>query len=142
MPPAWNPARLTSHHQKRTTRDAGCFEDLLGIAGRSMTEAEYAQRSLAAVANAWAEYDGESRNVAAGNYYPRAKHFVDDGLVVAITDLTASDFLTCFHEHFSRRHVHPSTHGAIGHRQLRYKNFLRFEEQGKLILNVKRIRGV
>ena len=29
MPPTWNPQNLILHHQKRITKDAGCFEDLL-----------------------------------------------------------------------------------------------------------------
>src|SRR5438034_1053950 len=42
--PTWHVVQLT-HHHKRITRDNGCFEDLLGIVGRDMTEQEYEQRS-------------------------------------------------------------------------------------------------
>jgi hypothetical protein len=143
MPLNWNPRNLTRHHRTRTTQDAGCFEDLLRIAGRTTTEGEYERRSHDAVENAWAEYEDESPNPDAGRLYGPAKYFVDQELVVAITDLFVRDFITCFHEHFNvRRHAHPATLGSIGQRQLRYKQFLQFEEQGRLIINVKRIRGV
>ncbi|HEV8058709.1 MAG TPA: hypothetical protein VGP68_02485, partial [Gemmataceae bacterium] len=66
--PTWLPAQLTQHHQKRITRDQGCFEDLLGIVGRAMTEQEYVQRSQVAFQNAWGEYEAEGRNVAGQSY--------------------------------------------------------------------------
>ena len=47
--PIWSANNLRRHHRKRTTgKDAGCFEDLLGIPG-IMTEAQYEQRSERAV---------------------------------------------------------------------------------------------
>ena len=55
MPPTWNAQNLTQHHQKRITKDAGSFEDLLAV-GQPMTEAEYDQRCQDAVTNAWAKY--------------------------------------------------------------------------------------
>ena len=137
--PTWDAANLTKHHQKRITKDKGCFEDLLGIVGRDMIEQEYEQRSLAAFQNAWGEYEGEGRNVAAQNYYPRAAYFVDEQLVVAITDLARNGFHTCYHEHFGRPH---GPMPSVGQRRLQYRQHLRWDEQGKMILNVRRIRNV
>jgi hypothetical protein len=137
--PTWDPANLTTHHQKRITKDKGCFEDLLEIVGRDMTEQEYEQRSLAAYHNAWGEYEGEGRNVAAQSYYPPAAYFVDDDLVVAITDLARNLFQTCYHEHFNRRH---GPMPSLGQRRLLYRQQLRWDEQGKMIRNVRRIRNV
>jgi hypothetical protein len=142
MPPTWKPHRLTRHHQKRITKDQGCFEDLLGIAGRDMTEREYQQRSEDAVANAWGKYRGEHRDIAAGGYHPLSTYFVDDELVVAITDVPEADFSTCYHEHFSRPHVAKASMPSVLQRKQRYKNYLKFLEQGKLIINVQRISGV
>jgi hypothetical protein len=139
--PRWDSRKLIRHHRKRTTgKDAGCFEDLLGIVGRAMSELEYVDRSEAAVTNAWGQYRGEGRDIASGEYNEERTYFVDDQLVVAITDASESDFITCFHEHFSRPHASPS--GAVGQRRLRYKEHLRFDEQAGLIRNVRRVRGV
>ena len=38
--PTWDAQNLSAHHRKRIIRDKGCLEDLLGIQGRDMTEAE------------------------------------------------------------------------------------------------------
>ena len=88
--PIWNSGNLKRHHQKRVTKDAGCFEDLLRINGRTMTEREYEDRSDQTYHNAWAEFEGEGRNIGAGEYYARSVYFVDDDLVVAITDDSAA----------------------------------------------------
>ncbi len=77
--------------------------------------------------------------MAAQTYYPRAAYFVDDDLVVAITDLARGLFHTCFHEHFNRRH---GPMPSLGQRQLLYRQHLRWDELGKMILNVRRIRNV
>ncbi len=141
--PSWTPNNLSRHYRKRINHDAGCFEDLLGITGRSMTEPEYEQRSINAFNNAWAEYEGEGRNVAARAYYPPSAYFVDDELVVAITDIGRNKFLTCYHEHFDRPHgVDPGQSASVGQKRFRYREHLRYEEQGKMIRNLRRIRGV
>jgi hypothetical protein len=142
MAPKWKPHKLAQHHRKRTTKDAGCFEDLLRINPRTMSELKYKERSEQVVANAWGKYRGEGRNIARGEYYDEAMYFVDDDLVVAITDVSGCDFITCFHEHFGRRHVSPASIGTVGQRRLQYKEHLQFDEQGGLIRNVRRIRGV
>jgi hypothetical protein len=115
----------------------------MGIAGRQMTEAEYATRSQAAVVNAWAEYEGRGRDVQAGAYYPPAVYFVDDDLVVAITDMARQSFLTCFHEHFNKPHgIDPGRSASVGQRRLRYIQQLNWDEKGGMIRNLKRIRNV
>lgn len=140
--PTWKPINLALHHQKRIAKDRGCFEDLLGVNGREITVAEYEQRSQAAVTNSWGEYEGEGRDVQAGRYYPAAAYFVDD-LVVAITDLERNEFLTCYHEHFSRPHgVVPGPNASVGQRRLRFLQQLNCDEQGKMIRNLRRLRNV
>lgn len=126
--PTWDPANLTAHHQKRITKDKSCFEDLLGIVGRDMTEQEYEQRSLAAFHNAWGEYEGEGRNVAARAYYPSGAYLVDDDLVVTITDPSRNIFHTCYHEHFNRPH---DPMPSVGQRRLLYRQQLRWDEIGQ-----------
>lgn len=140
--PKWDPRKLARHHRKRTTKDAGCFEELLGINPKLMTELEYEERSELAVTTSWAKFKGESRNIATREYYKQAMYFVDDQLVVAITDDSEYEFITCFHEHFGRGHASPRSIGTVGQRRLRYKEHIRFDEQGGLIRNVRWIRDV
>src|SRR5947207_13583833 len=103
--PNWNSRNLARHHRKRLREDSGCFEDLLKIIGRVMTATEYETRSQDAVANAWAEYEGEGRNVQLAEYYPAAAYFVDEDLVVAVTDPFKREFITCYHEHLDKKMV-------------------------------------
>jgi hypothetical protein len=140
--PTWEARNLTKHYQERLRKDPGCFEDLLRIAGRQMTELEYDFRAEAAFDDAWGEYEGESRDVRNGTYTQLRAYFVDDDLVVAITDGFRNDFVTCFHEHFNYPHgVDPGAGATVGQKRLRYKEGLKIDEQGKFIRNLKRIRG-
>jgi hypothetical protein len=139
--PRWNHGRLARHYVKRITEDAGCFEDLLGITGRTMTENEYESKSLDVVDNAWAEYEGQHQ-FGPNDYEEARVYFVDDDLVLAITDVFRRDFFTCYHEHPSRRHVSRAAMASIGQRRLEFRRRLDDEEQGKLIRNLQRIRGV
>ena len=95
------------------------------------------------MSNAWAEYEGRGRDVQAGAYYPQAAYFVDDDLVVAITDVARQSFLTCFHEHFNKAHgIDPGRSASVGQRRLRYIQQLNWDEKGGMIRNLKRIRNV
>lgn len=141
--PKWAAKNLQSHHQKRVTQDKGCFEDLMGLQGRDLTEAEYEQRSNDAFQSAWAEYECVSWDVKARTYRPPAAYLVDDQLVAAVTDLARADFITCFHEHFDgiRRHAFV-TALSVGQRKLRYTQSIQWRVQGRQIIQLKRIRGV
>lgn len=141
--PKWNARNLTLHFQKRLSKNPGCFEELLGIVGSTMTESQYDLRAYEAVDNAWGEYEGEGRDVQAREYTELRAYYVDDDLVVAITDGFRNEFVTCFHEHFDRPHgVDPGGGATVGQKRLRYKERLKIDEQGKAIRNLKRIRGV
>jgi hypothetical protein len=142
--PAWFPRRLRTHYLKRLREDVGCFEDLLGISAGSLTEAQYELRSIEAVDTAWAEYEGESSD-GQGSFLEARAFFVDDDLVVAITDGFRREFFTCFHEHFGRDKPHgvdPPPGTSLGQRRLRYIQHLESETVGGLIRNVRKIRGI
>lgn len=140
--PEWNARNLARHYRTRLTKNPGCFEDLLGINGRPMTQSQYELRADDAVANAWGEYEGEGWDVQNREYNGLRAYYVDDDLVVAITDSGRSEFVTCFHEHFDRPHgVDPGPGATVGQKRLRYKERLRIDEQGKVIRNLKRIQG-
>jgi hypothetical protein len=152
--PVWHEHNLHSHHGKRLAKDPGCFEDLLGITGRSMTVSEYQTRSHDAVEKAWAVYEGERRDTANRRYYDLAAFFVDADLVIAITDPFRRTFITCFHEHLPRDFVtrfhqhfpqgHQNLRAAgmeLGDRQLLYRRHLQEKEECKMICKVKRLRG-
>src|SRR5688572_3369678 len=125
MAPTWNPRNLNQHHRERLQKDPGCFEDLLGLA-MPMTEAQYETRSHDVVTLAPIEYECESRDVGTGQFRKARVYYVDDELVVAVTDGFRREFITCFHEHFSRRHASPASIGTVGQRRLRYKELLQF----------------
>lgn len=137
--PTWDPYNLRKHYQKRINQDPGCFEDLMNINGRSMTIQEYQQRSEQAVMNAWAKYQCETWDQQLRRYQDRRTYFVDDQLVVAITDIEEQWFITCFHKHFNSGHTSPGS--TVGQCRLRYKEHLSIDERVKLVRNVKRIRG-
>jgi hypothetical protein len=44
--PAWTEKNLANHHAKRIRENPGCFEDLLGITVRFVTDGEYRERSV------------------------------------------------------------------------------------------------
>ena len=96
MAPKWDPRKLARHHRKRTTEDAGCFEDLLKISG-TMSREQYELRTDDAVTNAWAKYEGENFDDVLKDFRDAAMYFVDEELVVAITDAWEREFITCFH---------------------------------------------
>jgi hypothetical protein len=62
------PGRIQGGNQRRVRENPGCFEDLLGIADRSMTVEEDRDRSVRAVADAWREYEAQGRGFARSSY--------------------------------------------------------------------------
>lgn len=142
MTPTWNSKNLTSHHHKRVTADPGCFEDLLGIAG-VMSEFQYDQRSEQAVVNAWAEYEGECWSPSLNDFEDERAYYLDNELVMAVTDTFRKHFVTCFHFHFVKPHsADPGKSYSVGQRQLRYRDHIDLEEKSGLIQNLTRIKGV
>lgn len=140
--PNWEPNNLTRHYRKRLQRDPGCFESLLGIAGGVMTEVDYDFRTEAAHDHAWGEYEGEGWDVQNREYSELRAYFVDDDLVVAITDDFRNEFVTCYHEHFDHPHgVVPGPGVTAGQKRLRYREKLKLDKQAGLIRKLETIRG-
>lgn len=139
---------LSRHHGKRITIDDGCFEELIGIKGRDMTEAEYHQRSLEAKAYSWAEYEGQHREDS--EYLEPRHYFVDDDLVCTITDIAVSKIYTCFHAaHPKRKHfdlkkpyVNDRSEAAIGNRRLDFIKKIKNRIRGDQLLNFKAVKGL
>jgi hypothetical protein len=151
--PIWDAQKLAEHHQKRILTDRGCFEELLGISGRGMTETEYERRSQAAVVSSWCEYEAEeldreaSRFSGRAEFHRRAAYFVDEDLVVAVTDISREDFRSCFHEHFNVKDVqkaHALVHRklTVGERKAKYLRALSNDERGGILRNLKKVRDV
>jgi hypothetical protein len=142
--PSWADKNLENHHAKRVRETPGCFEELLGFIGRSMTAEEYRDRSLRAVSGSWCEYEAQGRDFVLRTYLNSRAHYVDDDLVVAIVDVARSFFVTCFHEHFdSPRPLHGKNPGrtvSVAQRRLRYLDDLRMKEKGRVIINLRIIR--
>ncbi len=71
--------------------------------GRPVTVEEDRDRSVRAVTGAWCEYEAQGRDFDRSAYLPARVSYVDDDLVVAVTDLARTRFVTGFHEHFDGR---------------------------------------
>jgi hypothetical protein len=144
--PSWEPRNLRNHHRKRLRENPGCFEDLMQISGRIMTEEKFRDRSLQAVSSAWCEFEAQKHDLAPGAYLPARACYVDDELVVAVTNIPRSWFFTCYHEHFdSRRPLHgryPGNNVSVAQRRLRYREDLRRKTQGRFFINVRILRDV
>lgn len=140
--PKWTSHNLTKHYLKRLKEDQGCFEDLLNINCRQMTESEYELRADDTVDKAWAEYECESLDNKLYEFRDSRCHFVDDDLVEAITDNFKHNFITCFHKHFALPHgIDPRSDATVGQKRLRYLRILTEKIQGKIIQKFKRIKG-
>lgn len=143
--PTWTEGNLANHHAKRLRENPECFEDLLGITGRTVTVEEYRDRSVRAVTDAWCEYEAEGRDFERSTYLPARASYVDDDLVVAVTDLARARFVTCFHEHFDGRQPphgrNPGRGVSVAQRRARYREDLRLKAQGRLVINLKVVRN-
>ena len=140
--PTWNPRNLQRHHQKRLRTDPGCLEGIFGIPSM-ITEPQYEAVSHQVVRESWAEFEAQKVDPQYGGYHNASAYFVDDMLVTAITDLSRSRFITCFHEHFGRPHgvvAGPSV--SAGQRKLLYRQLLDEKEGHGTYKNVRRKRGV
>lgn len=116
------------------TEDRNCFEDLLGIEGRTMTVPEYERRSLDAVQNAWGECEYEKRTP--DKYKPRACYIDDDGVLAAL-DHPRRTFITCYHHHPYGQHQ-ATTPGQVA---LSFRRWLDNQERSARIRGVRKIRG-
>lgn len=143
-PPSWSPRNLARHHAQRLRDNPGCFEDLLGINGRPITAEEYRDQSVRTVTDSWYEYEAQGRDFSRNDYLEARAYYVDDDLVVSVTDQPRSRFVTCFHEHFDdRRPLHGRNPGravSVAQRRVRYEEDLRRKAQGRVIINLKVIR--
>jgi hypothetical protein len=107
-----------------------------------MTESEYELRSLDAFEDAKLIYEGEGQDRRTGDFKEARAYFVDDELVVAITDSFRRTFITCFHEHFDYPHgVVPGPTATPGDCLLRYRAMLENDILNQFIRRVKPIRG-
>lgn len=139
MPPAWSKKNLTRHRNKH----GACFEDLLGIGGRVITEREYADRAQRAIDKSWMEYQAEKAHTYDDEFDPPRLTHVDDELVIAITDLPRAQMITSFHEHFDRPHgVEPGPRATVGDRKLRYRQQVLWDDQGRMIRNLRVAKDV
>lgn len=148
--PKWNPTNLTRHHAKHPGgKDKFCWQDLLGVNGRAVSEAEYEKESLAVCRHRWLEFEAETvdrEHVAAAlrsgqsvPYHPRRRYNIDDRLVTTIVAPTNDAVVTCFHEHFDRRHETRSHKRPTGELRARYKNRLENLEMSGMMRRMKRI---
>ena len=148
--PKWDSKNLAKHHAKHPAgKDKHCWQDLLGVSDRLVSEAEYNNESLSVCSDRWLEYEAEKvdcDNVAPAlrsgepvPYHPRRRYNIDDRLVTTIVAPTDDAVVTCFHEHFDRRHDTQGHKRPVGELKARYKKHLRNLQNSKMIRRVERI---
>lgn len=138
--PTWKGSDLAKHRGKHRA----CFEDLLKVTGRQITEAEYAQRVQRAIERNWLEYESCKRDIPSRTYLPPRATYVDDDLVVAVTtDLSRQQMVTGFHEDFDKPHgAVPGPDATVGDRKLTYRKHLGWDAQSRLISDLRVIKNV
>ena len=148
--PKWDPRNLSKHHAKHPAgKDEHCWQDLLGISGRPVSEVEYEQESLSVCRNRWLEYEAEKvdrDNIGAAlrrgepvPYHQRRRYNIDDRLITTIVAPANDAVVTCFHEHFDRRHETQGHARPVGELKARYSKHLDNLEMSKMIRRAKRI---
>jgi hypothetical protein len=109
-----------------------------------MTVEEYRDRSGRTAAAAWCEYESQGRDVERSTDLPARVSYVHDDLGVAVTDPARARLVTCFHEHFDGRQPphgrHPGRGVSVAQRRVRYREALRLQEKGRVIINLKVVR--
>ena len=138
---------LKRHHRKRTTKDTGCFEDILEncdhprrMLSGTMSQGEYYLRSLAPLTSYRRKYKARKikleEGASPGEKYPPAIYHVDDKLVVTITDTDEDDIITCYHEHFGHPHTRPTHPGEC---LFRYDEYLKNGRNSNMISDFKEL---
>ena len=148
--PKWDPKNLSRHHAKHPGgKDKHCWQDLLGVNGRSVSEREYEQESLSVCRDRWLEYEAEMvdreyvgaalRSGQPVPYHPRRRYNIDDRLVTTIVEPFDDAVVTCFHEHFDRRHETQGHSRPVGELRVRYKKRLENLEMSKMMRRMERV---
>ena len=126
--PTWTPGNLTRHFRKRLREHPDCLRDLLATPpapADPVNESQYELIAQDAIANAWGEFDAEWRS--SEDEYSAAGYYVDDRLVVSITDPFRREYITCYHKHSLNPHPidkNPSPE-ARGNLRLKFRDWLK-----------------
>lgn len=142
--PDWDQGNLVRHHFKRITKDAGCFESLLGITGRSMTKTEYQARAAKAVQHAVFDWVADVP-LESFRAYPQLStrcYFVDDQAVLAVLNQHRTKFFTCFHKHFRHPHgIDPRPGESAGQIALKLSRWIDHQVATGKVINPRRKNG-
>lgn len=126
--PVWDPPNLTIHYRTRLREDPGCLEDLLTRPPPSGTISEPAYAMLAddAVTNSWGVFAADWRRSSDSEYEP-AVYFIDEQLLVAVTNAHCTRYITCYHKHSLNPHPvrKPLSEVDRGNMRLAFKNWLK-----------------
>jgi hypothetical protein len=137
--PSWNSVNLKRHRDKHHQ----CFEAVLGITLGEIGDNQYAARAQVAITTSWLEYEAERMDFIIEAFTPLRTTYVDDDLIVAVTDLSRRNMITSYHEHFNKSYKKAHAPGAMaGDRRLMYREQLRQKEAGGLVRNLRRVRDV
>jgi hypothetical protein len=140
MMPAWHPQNLADHFLTRLENDPQCLVDLFDCAIDQITIKHYEDRSIDVYYKPTLEYECESWDTNNRCYRARAAYYVDKDLVVAITTFDRTAYITCYHEHFNRKHNDDYVQNLMakppGNRIMEMKQKITDDERGRVIINV------
>lgn len=134
--PKWKTRNLKRHHRDHPVDEARCWRDLTGL--QVVSEDDYEEASQEVFEEHWYAYEAEfleanqdyvtleggARVMRSRLEYQSARTtFVDDRMVLAVTDLSQTYFVTCYHEHYGKGHVEGQHRDrrTLGERRDEYK---------------------
>lgn len=148
-PPTWSQGNLQWHYNRHPGgQDAACWQDILQK--NPVTLGDYEQASQTVYHQSWLVYSAQWRE--SGGYTAPRRYFVDDRLILAITDDQENWFITCYHDHYhlwnnSSGTPRPGKHllsenrtKPISQRKDEYLRVMRKLEQLRRLINVTVIR--
>jgi hypothetical protein len=97
--PEWDSKNLRDHADKRANVDLNCMETLLGIAPAQLLPGHLRAKSESVFAQPILIYEGQHYDTARGCFGDTRACYVDNDMVLAVTDMKRERFITCYHKH-------------------------------------------
>ena len=134
----WKPDSFKRHHDKRLNENPSCLSEIVG-AVHGITEKQYSDLSHDVINDHWGKIVASKRDGNRG-WYPESMYFIDDELVLVITDKPQSWIRTCYHMHLGNECKEVRS-WSVGRRRLRcQQSFTQVEDCE--YRNVKVLKGV
>jgi len=129
--PKWSSTNLVDHFKKRRAKDEHCWRDVLALdPSKAFTQEDYEAKSIQVVAEAWLTFSSKTWDPAGRTHLDSRKTNLDRKLVKTVTSSGGRSIITCYHEHFDRRHTSGSLKRPFPELSLKYLQKLEFDAQG------------